>query len=550
MLDDSEYHEQFILEYLPCFTEYFSKTQMEKTIISYKYLIEDLKRIEKVSTEEMHKQILSKKINYSSKKAKNLCRNGIQYKYMHDIILKIFNIQFSPEDYNNKAKLLLKDYSFSELGGACPSFSQKTFDEVLSFHYLNEKGISALKEITWLLNSVLPKIDYCPSIICLGSLLLLFLSKEETYEVLRTIIETDNGDIELNRLRWHFRYTIQENIQMEYNIKTCITELTEYNQQFNQFEKMGFNITMIIRDMFKNFFLDYINFIGITRILPFFLLEGIKGIYRFIYALLYTYNLSFENDKKNGKNISLNEKTQDEIFALLKVKSNRIIDFTHLMSFALKWDLNHVNNNYIYQIIPPSIKKNTSDINNLIHIPYFKPDSSILGKLHILKLWELLPIKFRVCNCTLLFKKEKKEEEQEEDLNTIYENFEELNDNINIFFVIQTDNDEIFGFIMHQNIKLDENIEYKPVHLSYLFSISPELKLYTHKDKNDNIVCFEPGAIRFGYGDDGPAISINYDLNEGITEKNTVFGENICLIKDYSNDGVFNIKNLEIYLMQ
>ena len=116
--------------------------------------------------------------------------------------------------------------------------------------------------------------------------------------------------------------------------------------------------------------------------------------------------------------------------------------------------------------------------------------------------------------------------------------------------VIQTDNDEIFGFIMHQNIKLDENIEYKPVHLSYLFSISPELKLYTHKDKNDNIVCFEPGAIRFGYGDDGPAISINYDLNEGITEKNTVFGENICLIKDYSNDGVFNIKNLEIYLMQ
>ena len=83
------------------------------------------------------------------------------------------------------------------------------------------------------------------------------------------------------------------------------------------------------------------------------------GIYRFIYALLYTYNLSFENDKKNGKNISLNDKTQDEIFALLKMKSNRIIDFTHLMSFALKWDLNHVNNNYIYQIIPTNtIKQN------------------------------------------------------------------------------------------------------------------------------------------------------------------------------------------------
>ena len=29
---------------------------------------------------------------------------------MHDIILKIFNIQFSPENYNNKAKSILKDY--------------------------------------------------------------------------------------------------------------------------------------------------------------------------------------------------------------------------------------------------------------------------------------------------------------------------------------------------------------------------------------------------------------------------------------------------------
>lgn len=549
MFDDSEYQEQFVIEYLPAFTEYFSKTQMEKTITSYKYLIDELKKLEKISTEENHKQILNSKINFSSKKAKNLCRNGVQYKYMHDIILKIFNIQFSPENYNNKAKSILKDYSFSNLEGACPSFSQQTFEEVLSFYYLNEKGISALKEITWLLNTVLPKIDYCPTIISLGSILLLFLSKEETYEVLRTIIETDNSEIKLNSLRWHFRYTIQENIQMEYNIKSCLFELTEYSKQFKQMEKIGLNFTMIIRDMFKNFFLDYINFIGITRILPLFLLEGIKGIYRFIYALLYTFYVNIEDDKKNGKNIALTDKTQDELFAFIKEKTKKIIDFTQLMNFAHKWGLNHSNNKFQYQNIPPSITKNASDINNLVHIPYFMPDSSILGKKQILKLWQLLPIKFRVCNCTLLFKKEEKDK-TENDLNNIYESFEELDDNINIFLVLQTDNEEIFGFIMQKNIKLEKNVEYKQVPLSYLFSVSPELKLYTHKDKNDNIVCFEPGAIRFGYGDDGPAISINYDLSEGITEKNSVFGENICLIKDYSNDGIFEIKNLEIYLMQ
>ena len=34
MFDDSEYQEQFVIEYLPAFTEYFSKTQMEKTHIN------------------------------------------------------------------------------------------------------------------------------------------------------------------------------------------------------------------------------------------------------------------------------------------------------------------------------------------------------------------------------------------------------------------------------------------------------------------------------------------------------------------------------------
>ena len=39
---------------------------------------------------------------------------------------------------------------------------------------------------------------------------------------------------------------------------------------------------------------------------------------------------------------------------------------------------------------------------------------------------------------------------------------------------------------------------------------------------------------------------INYDLNEGVTDKSSVFGNDICLIKDYDNEGFFNIKKLEI----
>ena len=137
MFDDSEYQEQFVIEYLPVFTEYFSKTQMEKTITSYKYLIEDLKKIEKTSTESNYKHVMTKKVLFLSKNAKNLCRGGVQYKHMRNIILKLFNIEFSPEDYTNKAKTILKGRTFAELEGICPSFSPKSFGVIKSFTVSN-----------------------------------------------------------------------------------------------------------------------------------------------------------------------------------------------------------------------------------------------------------------------------------------------------------------------------------------------------------------------------------------------------------------------------
>ena len=548
MSEDLPYKEEFNKNYLPYLTEYFSQTQMEKKIESYQSLIEDLKKIEKISPESNYQHVMTKKVLFLSKNAKTICRNGIQYKHMRNIILKLFNIEFSKEDYINKAKTILKGRSFSDLGGSCPTFSPKSFEETLPFHYLNEKGISALKEISWLLNSVLPKIDYCPTILCLGSLLLLFLSKEETYEVLRNLIESDQNEHDMNRLRWHFRYTVLDNIQLDLNIKSCITDLASSPNQFKVFEKLGLPSSYLIRDIIKKFFIDYVNFAGIIRFLPFFLLEGVKGIYRLIYALIYYTSLIYEEDNKNQKDKNAIEKpTKDELLVLFREKSNKIKDFPVFIDFATKWNLTHANNNYLYQTVPNIIKANTPELNNLFHIPSFEPESQILKKEHITRLWELFPNEIKLCDCILLFRKE---ENNKDDLSTVYELFENIEDKVKILLIIETNNEEIFGFIMKKKIKLDENMEYKPVFISYLISVSPELKFYEHKNKNDEIICFEPGAIRFGKGNDGPAIMINYDLNEGITEKNSIFGENICLLKDYENEGYFNIQKLEIYLMQ
>ena len=565
--DDTPYKEKFNEKYLPFFTEYFSQEQMEKKINSYKNFLEELKKVEIISTESAYKHVMTKKILLLSKNAKTLCRSGIQFKHFKNIILKMFNVEYSTEDFENKIKDVLKGRSFSDIDDQCPSFTDKTFEESLPFHYLNEKGINALKEVVWLLNGVLPKIEYSPTLLSVGSLLLLFLNKEETYEVLRNIVESDQNVAELNKLRWHFRYTVLENIKLDLSIKTCILDLSkDVGNQLKLVEDMGLPMLDLIQDMVETFFLDYVSFLGIIKFLSFFLLEGIKGIYRLVYAIISLCSLTQEAQVYNRKDLSkgsgfletlqnkitvetkVQKRPREEVFKLFKEKSNQIEKFFHLIDIATQWKLTHLNNNYMYQFIPQSIRDNLPKIKNLIYIPAFSPESKIIKRKEIPKLWELIPSDIKFCNGILLFDKEKN---PESDLNTVYDIGDKLEDNSKILFLIQTTYDEVFGGIMEQNIKLKDNIKYLIPPVSYLITVRPELKVYEPKKKeHDEIVCFEPGAIRYGYGKEGPAITINYDLKEGSTEKNSVFGKDICLIKDYSDEGGFSIKRLEIYLMQ
>jgi hypothetical protein len=574
--DDAMYKEHFNQIYLPYFTEYFSQSQMEKKIISYKFLLEELKKLELSSSDSSYKHVMSKKVLLTSKNAKNLCRAGIQLKHIKSVILKMFNVEYSDEDIPNKIKDVLKGRSFEDLADQCPTFTSKSLEESLPFHYLNEKGIKALKEVLWLLNGVLPKIEYSPMLLSVASLLLLFLSKEETYEVLRNIIESDQNVLELNKLRWHFRYSIIENFKLDLSIKTCILDLSKDNvaNQLKLIEEMGCPMFDLIQDMTETFFLDYVNFLGIMKFLSFFLLEGIKGIYRLVYALISFCNLKDNPESTStptpvpntAKRVSkksvfldtlkfkisrdslIEVKPKEEVIKLFKDKSNKIEKFYLLIETATQWKLTHMNNNYMYQFIPPSIREKIPKFRNLIYIPSFTPESRIIKSREIPILWALIPSDIKYCNGILLFDKQKN---PECNLNDLYAIGTKLEDNSKIFFLIQTTNDEIFGGFMEQNIKLSDNVKYLTPPQSFLFTLHPEMQVYEPINKtNDEVVCFEPGSIRYGYGRDGPAISINFDLTEGITEKNTVFGKDICLIKDYSDEGVFGIKGLEIYLMQ
>ena len=83
---------------------------------------------------------MSKKKLLISKNLKQLCREGIPVKY-GSVLLKMFKVCFTAEDYNNEKVEVLKGRKFSEMWDQVPTFCHKSLEEALPAHYLNEEGM-------------------------------------------------------------------------------------------------------------------------------------------------------------------------------------------------------------------------------------------------------------------------------------------------------------------------------------------------------------------------------------------------------------------------
>ena len=557
----------FSSKYLPSFTPYLDIEKLEKKVPNFRYLNDELHKLETNSNESTIKHVMSKKVLLNSKNAKQLCRDGIPVKNMRTILLKMFNASVTKEDFDNKRAEVLKGRQFSEVGGQVPTFCDKSFEETLPFHYLNEQGVQALKELLWVVNGVIPKLEYCPCLVSIASILLLFMSKEETYAVIRNIIESDLYTGSLSNLRWHFRYNLNDNVRLYLSIVNSIMENSKstVTTQFKLIENYGLPKVRLIQDMTEKFFLDYVNFIGIIKFLPYFLYEGVSGIYRFAYGIIAICPFKLvketkQEDRQNNFSMSLLEdqltltfdydkRPEEEVFKLYKDVTNKLENWYFFLDSATEWDLTSRNNGFTSQKIPSEMKNLFPEVTKSKYVPALFPESKILTKDILPKLWAEIPPDVKYSDGQLLLDKASS---PDGDLNALYNICEKMEDRVMILFVIKTKNGEIFGGIMDQGIKLYEDGRYRTPISAYLFSAEPKVQVWKPKDRmHSEMVCFEAGAFRFGNGEDGPAITLESDLKVGWTQKNnTVFGNNVNLLKDYADDGEFIIDNLEIYVMQ
>ena len=543
----------------------------------FNYLKNKLIYLDVSGTEEEFNFIYTQKNFYKSPNVKELFRKGIPIKYIKIFIQKLLNLENCKENYNFKYSMIFKNLDTNYIGDYVPYYYGKTkkkLKEILTIHYLNEEGIKQLKIIMWLISDLVPKIEYSPFLVKICSILLIIFEKEEAFEAMRTLIDMNYDINEIYKLRWHFRYSFDENKKLVKSIKIFLeNESDNIKELFDIFRNKGLDPLLLINDFVESLFLDFLNFYGILRFICIFLYEGVKALYRVSYGILnYIYNKNLEEIKNCRK----------DLMSELKRIIFNTFNYNKIFEDAFNLQLSRFNNGYIKNELGEDIEKleipfecaskyyndeNSNSESNIekgksiekekeiekeipskkknnyisnFHLPTIEPKSNILTGKHIFKLWPKLAKKFRNNNLATIYSLSRKKV----NMKSILELSSKYPKNFKILILIETEQEELFGIILPQLLEDTGEDNYIKLEKCYLINFLPKINIY--KDDNEvkckKMLCCNKKGLWFCKEEVGNLIFIDGTLNEGTTcHDNTYFGK-ISLTKK----GNFLIKDFEI----
>ena len=530
--EDGKFKQQFSQEPWVMNNEYINIDLIQDHLPSFNYFFTQCEQLEESCSEKVFNHVLSKPNLFESKNAKNLVRSGVPPKYLHDFLLKLFNLSDIKENnYKNQYEYTFKTHDPKNLDDFVPFFTGfKTFKESLPIHYLNDDGLLIVKEILWMINSTYGNIEFSPIIIQLISMILIFCNKYETYEIMCKLLEQDYNLKETSKIRWRLRFNYDDNISIITSISECLRDISTITgkELFEHFQKIHFRQEQLYEDLCFGFFYKHFNFYGMIRLLPFFLLEGIKSVYRLIYAIEKVLKEELETVTQ-----------KDKIIKRTRELCNSLENIQDLFEISYTFKLTRNNNKYDFQEPPkdkPFINKR-----NQYYLPRVTGNGKILTDWETIHLWEFLPFEFTILDMKLIFQGEK----DGYNLKNILQLEENYSKNSIILFLIETNDDEKFGFAMNHLTMHTDNKFLRPG-TSILISIKPKLKLYNPNNDSEEIIYIDSKSLIFGNGPNGPAIHLNEDLIEGDSYEGGCFN-NPSLVKSNNH---FKIKKIEIYQLE
>ena len=514
-------------------SKYIDIDLVQDHLSSFKYLWVESQNLEMFCNEQLFNHAMMKPDLFESQNVRTIVRNGIPPKYMHRFILRLFNISKSEETLINNYKkilnLVLKGYKTENLENYVPYFTGlKKLEDSLPIHFLNKSGILALKEILWMLNQLYPNIEFSPLIIQILSMILVFCNKYEALEIMSCLLclNINYDKKEIYKIRWHLRFNFNDNIKIITSISECLRDVSYISgkELYDHMKSIHFRPEKLYEDICFGFLYKYLNFFGMIRLLPFYLLDGIKSIYRLIYAI-----------EKITKEYLLSVKNPDKIIEKCRELCKSLDNIKDLFEISYNFNITRNNNKYLAQ---PDSKENLNNNKNIYIIPEFMNCSNILKGYHIIHLWEQLPKDFKSNNAKVIFSY--KEEKNVSDIINLFSNEKQ---NIKFLFLIKTTMDEIFGFSFFGKI-LNTNGQFIKINKGFLFTVEPEIKIFNISNDCNDILYVDNDSILVGKSSgESLALKISGDLTTGETHNGDCFN-NPCLIN--KEDGIFQIKNIEI----
>jgi len=517
------------------YSKYIDIDKIQDHLSSFKYLWCECENLEIVCNEELFNHAMTKPDLFESQNVRTIVRNGIPPKYMHRFIMRLFNITKNNEtlinNYQKILKLVLKGYKSEYLENYVPYFTGfRKLQDSLPIHFLNKSGILAMKEILWMLYQLYPKIEFCPLIIQLLSMILVFFNKYEALEIMSCILclNLNYDKNEIYKIRWHLRFNFNENIKIITSICECLREVSYISckELYDHLRIIRFRPEKLYEDICFGFFYKYFNFFGMIRFLPYFLHEGVKSIYRLIYAV-----------EKVTKDELILVKNPDKIISRCRELCQSLDNIKDLFEISYNFNITRNNNKYLDQ---PDLSYNETDKNNNIQfiLPDFNNYSHILNDYHIIHLWENMPRDFKTKKASIIYSNQQKGK-----ISDIINLFNNEKDDIKFLFIIKTTMNEILGFSLYGKIIYTNN-NFIKISKGFLFSIEPEIKIYNINLEYKDILFVDNDNILFGKDSQkSVALKISGDLSSGETHQSKCFNSP-CLIN--KEDGIFQIQSIEI----
>lgn len=159
--------------------------------------------------------------------------------------------------------------------------------------YLTQEAKSDLEFMLMYINKKM-HLRTCYFLTNIMQLLLVFLKPAEVYAVVEAMRigtqETSNAK-DMDGLRWHFTLSQQlYNKTLASYVETWLkTTMKKKRSVLTHCNEIGFDFTQYVDSCFRNFLTDYLPLSSLLDCILIYLVEGIKSLYRFTYAVTKTH---------------------------------------------------------------------------------------------------------------------------------------------------------------------------------------------------------------------------------------------------------------------